>query len=668
MGHSGRLAIGTQSRLVSCPGIYLTIRGDLAMKNSIARAMSALIVGLFLATASVTAAHATPIQDDLIARTNVERSLVGLAPLGRDATLDAVAQEWAQVMSATGRFEHSTDAWRAARIPAGWVTHGENIAYGYSSTSSVMNAWMQSAGHRANILRSSFTRIGVGYVESGNYWVQIFAGYPGPVAVPGQDQITQLYVSTGGASGILGGATSGFISISQNGGGVAQAFQNGSIYWSPSSGAFAVSGSVRDTYFSHSGAAGILGFPNSGMASIAANGGGSGQSFAGGSIYAKASRGTFAVSARVRDLYFSLGGAGGSLGWPIGAETCASTGCSQSFEGGIVYRGVTGPAWVGSPAIEAAYASLGGVSGSFGTRTSGVIPIPQNGGGVGQAYTGGSIYFKSNVGAFGVSGAVLSFYFSLGGAGGSLGWPSGAESCSSSTCSQKFEGGTVYRGTTGSARLGSPAIEAAYASLGGASGSFGARMSGIIPIPQNGGGLGQAFAGGSIYVKSGGGAFGVSGSFLSLYFSFGGAAGALGWPMSSETCTSAGCSQAFERGTMYRGATGAARIGAPAIEAAYASLGGASGIFGSRMSNLIPIWQNGGGQGQVYAGGSIYLKPGVGAFGVSGPILGFYFSLGGAAGSLGWPTSGETCTTSSCSQAFEGGTVDSVPGVGVRRR
>lgn len=50
---------------------------------------------------------------------------------------------------------------------------GENIARGQTSAQQVTNAWMNSPGHRANILNEDFTHIGVGYVEEGNYWTQI---------------------------------------------------------------------------------------------------------------------------------------------------------------------------------------------------------------------------------------------------------------------------------------------------------------------------------------------------------------------------------------------------------------------------------------------------------------------------------------------------------------
>ena len=51
---------------------------------------------------------------------------------------------------------------------------GENIARGYATPEAVVNGWMNSSGHRANILNKSFTHIGVGYVQSGNYWTQMF--------------------------------------------------------------------------------------------------------------------------------------------------------------------------------------------------------------------------------------------------------------------------------------------------------------------------------------------------------------------------------------------------------------------------------------------------------------------------------------------------------------
>ena len=53
---------------------------------------------------------------------------------------------------------------------------GENIAMGYGTPQAVVDGWMNSPGHRANILNANFTQIGVGYVADGNYWTQLFIG------------------------------------------------------------------------------------------------------------------------------------------------------------------------------------------------------------------------------------------------------------------------------------------------------------------------------------------------------------------------------------------------------------------------------------------------------------------------------------------------------------
>lgn len=55
-------------------------------------------------------------------------------------------------------------------------TAGENIAYGQATPQAVVNAWMNSSGHRANILNDAYTQIGVGYEPNGRYWTQMFIG------------------------------------------------------------------------------------------------------------------------------------------------------------------------------------------------------------------------------------------------------------------------------------------------------------------------------------------------------------------------------------------------------------------------------------------------------------------------------------------------------------
>lgn len=116
--------------------------------------------------------------EQVAALVNEERAKAGLSPLALDPELSANAMVRAQEI--IEKFDHTrpdgSSFSTAITIP--WRTVGENIAYGQSSPEAVMNAWMNSSGHRANILQANFSKIGVGVVESGGrlYWVQLFAG------------------------------------------------------------------------------------------------------------------------------------------------------------------------------------------------------------------------------------------------------------------------------------------------------------------------------------------------------------------------------------------------------------------------------------------------------------------------------------------------------------
>ena len=123
-------------------------------------------------------------QAQVVRLVNQERAAAGLGSLASDSQLTAVAQRKAEDMAKNGYFSHTSptygsafDMLKAAGIS--YRTAGENIAKGQKTAETVMNGWMNSSGHRANILSSGYTRIGVGYAVDGSgtpYWVQIFAG------------------------------------------------------------------------------------------------------------------------------------------------------------------------------------------------------------------------------------------------------------------------------------------------------------------------------------------------------------------------------------------------------------------------------------------------------------------------------------------------------------
>jgi uncharacterized protein YkwD len=112
----------------------------------------------------------------LTSLTNDVRTSIGLAPLTRDGSLDALAADWAQELASSGSLRHSTIPKSIVGKP--WSTVGENVGYG-PSVPVVHDALVNSAGHYANITGPAFTRIGVGVAvdANGQVWVcEVFAG------------------------------------------------------------------------------------------------------------------------------------------------------------------------------------------------------------------------------------------------------------------------------------------------------------------------------------------------------------------------------------------------------------------------------------------------------------------------------------------------------------
>ncbi|WP_242280898.1 CAP domain-containing protein [Bacillus cereus group sp. BfR-BA-01347] len=111
--------------------------------------------------------------------TNAERAKQGLPALKVDTELSKVARIKSEDMQKNNYFDHNSPTYGSPfdmmkKFGISYTSAGENIAQGQRTPEEVVQAWMNSAGHRANILNNGFTHIGVGYVESGNYWTQQF--------------------------------------------------------------------------------------------------------------------------------------------------------------------------------------------------------------------------------------------------------------------------------------------------------------------------------------------------------------------------------------------------------------------------------------------------------------------------------------------------------------
>lgn len=117
---------------------------------------------------------------EVLSLVNAERAKAGVGALKMDASAERAANIRAKEIQQT--FSHTRpngSGFNTALTEAGvnFRAYGENIAYGQNSPQEVMQVWMNSAGHRANILNGSFTSIGIGHTETGNgvdYWTQLF--------------------------------------------------------------------------------------------------------------------------------------------------------------------------------------------------------------------------------------------------------------------------------------------------------------------------------------------------------------------------------------------------------------------------------------------------------------------------------------------------------------
>lgn len=133
-----------------------------------------------------TADGLTRTATEVVTLTNAERAAAGLPPLTGDPRLTAAAQAHSSDMVARGFYSHTSpdgsEPWDRAAIAG--CTHrgiGENIACGQRSPAEVVRGWMNSPGHRANILKPDFTHIGIGFAgggQAGTYWTQLFGLSP----------------------------------------------------------------------------------------------------------------------------------------------------------------------------------------------------------------------------------------------------------------------------------------------------------------------------------------------------------------------------------------------------------------------------------------------------------------------------------------------------------
>ncbi len=123
----------------------------------------------------------SPFLQQVVDLVNEERGKSGLAPLTMSVELNEAAG--IRTKEIYTKFSHERPDGSRYRTVLDELTIsysgcGENVAYGFNSPQSVMDAWMNSEGHRANIMNEKYTHIGIGYDRGSNsyhYWAQMFA-------------------------------------------------------------------------------------------------------------------------------------------------------------------------------------------------------------------------------------------------------------------------------------------------------------------------------------------------------------------------------------------------------------------------------------------------------------------------------------------------------------
>jgi len=132
-------------------------------------------------TTKQTSYQLSAYEKQVVNLTNQERQKNGLPALKINTTLSKMAHTKANDMAVNHYFDHTSPTYGSPfdmmkKFGITYRAAGENIAMGQKTPQEVVNGWMNSPGHRANILNKNFTEIGVGFVNNGNYWTQEFIG------------------------------------------------------------------------------------------------------------------------------------------------------------------------------------------------------------------------------------------------------------------------------------------------------------------------------------------------------------------------------------------------------------------------------------------------------------------------------------------------------------
>lgn len=341
-----------------------------------------------------------------------------------------------------------------------------------------------------------------------------------------------------------------------------------------------------------------LGTATSDFVTFDANGGGTVRAYENGAITWTAATGAVLISGPFRTFYNSRGGVAGSLGWPAG--DLSERGSGRQIQG----------------------------------------------------FTKAAIAFTPENGFATLSGQIRNYYnsaaFSL---DGPLGWPTGEPVCPDpNTCSQTFEYGNILQ-TGNQLSIQIPEMEALIDSLQTAAGT---RTTSTLALSANGGGFVIGLSQGAVTWTRTSGAQFTSGEIRGRFNALGGINGALGWPVSSETCLQDSlCFQDFDGGALWTSGTQVFRM-TKEISNRYLEVRALGMPIGTPIGDSVLRSTNGGGHVQAFTNGAMTWSSRSGAVLLTAPVRGPYNALGGLdSAKLGWPLVDAVTSEQGTIQEFE---------------
>ncbi|TFV53595.1 N-acetylmuramoyl-L-alanine amidase [Blastococcus sp. TF02A_35] len=467
-------------------------------------------------------------------------------------------------------------------------------------------------------------------------------------------EIAQRYASDPALRKVLGNKTGAERSAA---GVVWQAYEGGSLFFTPATGVKLVRGGVLAGYMRAGGPA-SLGAPTVEEKALP-DGRGVRAEFQRAFIYWSEPTGAHVVRGAIAGHWFAQGGESGSLGYPVADETAAGTGSVSRFERGAIYWSEATGAHVVRGGMLAAYEATGAAAGPLLFPTGEETDAPGGRGRI-QQFQSGTTYWSETTGGHAVRGGVAGAWAALGGTEGVLGYPVSGEQSTTGGGGrvQHFQDGSVYWSSATGAHAVRAGVLAAWTAAGGATGPAGFPTSGETPAER--GGVVQNFQSGSVFWSAGTGAHLVRGGIAGTWRAAGGVTGALGYPAGGEEDTPryAGRVQRFEGGSVYW-ADGRPYVLQGDIAGAYAAAGGPGGLLGLPTGDAAATGPGGNGRVQNFQNGSVLWSAVTGAHVVRGGIGGAWGAAGGVTGSLGYPLGGEEDTPRYAGrvQRFQGGSV-----------